>query len=126
ARASPKRVAMRQQPSRRRTTWLTMKAVTERSTVSTEASPGWWGLGLRGQAVAIVLCIVSCAAAAAPLRESAVPATEQDFAKGTFFQLTPWGWFNLSWTEPGRVTVTSPELAPDGNPSPPVTIRVRS
>src|SRR5262249_12273784 len=118
-------VAMRRQPSRRRTTWLTMKAVTERSTASTEARPGWWGPGLGWRAVAIILCIVSCAAAAAP-PESAVPATEQTFAKGTFYQLTPWGWFNLSWTEPGRVTVTSPTPAPDGNPSPPVTIRVRS
>jgi hypothetical protein len=55
-----------------------------------------------------------------------VPETEQDFAKGTFFQLTPFGWFNLSWTEPGQVTVTSPKLAPDGNAPPPVTIAVRA
>lgn len=54
-----------------------------------------------------------------------MPVTEEDFMAGTFFQLTRLGWFNVSWTEVGRVTVSVPKLGPDGNAPPPVTIAVR-
>lgn len=76
--------------------------------------------------IAIVLYIVFCAAAPAGIREIAVSGTDEGFIAGAYFQLTQFGWFNVSWTEPGRMILSTPAIAPDGDKPKPTVIGVRA